>query len=104
MCLAIEKYLGVCPAKTKRLDTAANLRRRRLQVRIDQDIASRRNDQESRQIPRTDVVEIAGDLERSDWRGPGGRHGATGSVPEAEEQRREEQVPDGVTEVSHEAI
>lgn len=90
VCLAAEEDLCICPAKAELFDAAANLRGGRLEVGVDEDVAFRGNDKIGGQIARSDIVEVARDLEWSDRSGPVGGHSVARCDREGEEECKEE--------------
>ena len=68
--VADEQDLRVGKVKAKCLDALFDLRGRRVEIAVDEDVALWRGDQVGGQILAADVVEIARDVERRERRGP----------------------------------
>ncbi len=83
--VADEEDFGIAPVEAELFHTMANLRRRRGEIGVDEDVAFRRDDKIGGEIARADVVEVARDAEGSDWGGPRGGHGVAGGASEGEE-------------------
>src|SRR6185312_11100710 len=61
--LPIEKNFCVGPAEAEGLNAGANLRRRRFQIPIDEDVAGRRDDEIGGEVAAADIVEVSGNAE-----------------------------------------
>jgi hypothetical protein len=68
--LAVEQEFRIRPLEPQLLHARANLRRRRFEVGVDQDVPVRRGDEVCRQVLTADIVEIVSDLERRQRRRP----------------------------------
>ena len=70
MRLAVEQDFRIRPLEPQLLHARPNLRRRRFEVGVDQNVTGGRGDEVCRQILAADIVKVIGDLERGQRRRP----------------------------------
>jgi len=68
--LAVEQGFRIRPLEPQLLHARANLRRRRFEVGVDEDVPGRRGDEVCAQLLAADIVKVIGDLERRQRRRP----------------------------------
>jgi len=68
--LGEKEKLGVSPAIAEPFHAGFDLRGRRFEIRIDQDVSSRCGDQVGSEVPTTDIVKIVSDTEGCNRRRP----------------------------------
>lgn len=90
--LAVEQNPCVFPVEAELLDTGANLRGRRSDAGVDEDVAFGRHHKVDGEILAAHVVEVVGDLEGGDGRCPARGRGRAGEGGKEEEKEQQAQA------------
>jgi hypothetical protein len=70
VCVADEQYFDVAEMKAQLFDTLFDLIGRAFQIAIDQDVSLRGRNEESSQVPASDVIHVSDNVVRRKGRGP----------------------------------